>query len=145
MALKGNAGFKWTPPGGTETTHNLAWPLVLDSKARVRARTWSAFGRDYTERATVALGAEAWEYGATVRFDTEPVELLDLLEDTADGIQLDYYPDLSESTLFETWLIEAGNVTEIEWEAERGTSEWRVPVTLRAKTGDFGTILRGEV
>lgn len=145
MALKGNAALRWTPPGGTETTHELAWPLVLEPKARVRTRAWRAFGRDFSEQAAVSLDHTAWEYRATIRFDDEPAELLDVLEDGADGIEIKYYPDLNEGDFFSTWLIEAGQVQEIEWEEERGTSEYRVPVTLRTQTADFEEILANTV
>lgn len=142
--LKGNAGFKWTPPGGTEQTHKIRWPLVLESKGRVKARTWNAFGRNPTKRAVVSLGQEAWEYEAVVRFDDSPADLLDVLEDSADGVELKYFPDVNDTDFFSTWLVDAGKPPKIEWEEERGTSEYRVRVTLRAQSDNFGIILSGD-
>lgn len=143
MALKGNAGFRWTDPAGNTQEHPLQWPLTLDSSARMQTRAWTAFGRDYSAQAAVSTNATAWEYRTTARFDSKPAELLDLLEDGADGVQVDYYPDLSQGDFYPCWLIEAGSMTEIEWEEERGTNEYRIPITLRTKSGTFADILRG--
>ena len=110
MTLRGDAGFKFTPPGGSLTTHALQWPLRNPQPATVKAR-WSSWSLDKTEREVLTVGDGAAEIVAGIRFDSDAPGLLEMLEAGADGAELTYYPSLADTgTSYPCQLVEPAAV-----------------------------------
>lgn len=137
MPLRGDAGFKYTPPGGSLTTVALEWPLWRKVPGRVQRR-YAADSLDYTAREVLIVGSGVDEATATIRFHGDAVELLDMLMAGANGVVLSYLPSLAvPGTSFAMWLIEPGaeRVELLAEEARRTRGEWQVSIRVRAASG----------
>lgn len=137
MALKGNAGFKWTPPGGSLTTHTLNAPLrqIRPAESKVRFDVWSL---DLTSREVVTVGSGVAEITAMIRYDDDAPELLSMLSDGAEGVTLTYYPDLDVTgTNYPCQLVyPSGDEIQLAWDRHRGVrKEWEIEVRLRRVDG----------
>lgn len=139
MALKGNAGFKFTPPGGSLTTLALAWPLRNLRPATFRSR-FAAWSLDGTEREVLVVGDGCAEIVADIRFGPNGAAILEMLDAGASGAALTYYPDLDVTgTNYPAHLVspDADAV-----EAMRDRDRWmrgEYEATVRLRRTDGGT------
>ncbi|MEK9505161.1 hypothetical protein [Gaopeijia maritima] len=137
MPLKGDAAFRYTPPGGSLTTVALEWPLWRKVPGRAQRR-YASDSLDLTAREVLVVGSGVDEAAGTIRFHGDAVELLDMLEAGAAGVVLTYYPSLaSPGTSFPMWLIEpsADRIDLIAEAARRSRGEWTVAIRVRATSG----------
>lgn len=134
MTLKRNSGLKWTPPGGSETTHRLQHPLRLESRPRLRRRRAAVDAWDFSSRTEWTSSGSAEEVRVQHRFEDFPRRLLRLLDDASGGVQVDYYPDLARDTVFPLVLIEpTGDALELEPDSDRyGFGEYEVELLVRS-------------
>lgn len=114
-ALRDAAGWKWQPGGSTsvaEAVHALNWPaeLIPGGGAQFNTnkfrQTVESLDKDQRETWTIGSGRE--EATLRVRFDGWPESLLDMMEDAADGVDVEYYPRLASTNLsFPVQLLDA--------------------------------------
>lgn len=105
MSISGNQGFRYDPGGGTVELF-LNYPLYWRRPGRTKWRreSWN-LERDKREVLTIG-GSAVEEMYALIRFSNQPLDLLDMLEAGADGVDLDYYPDMGLGTNYPSQLIE---------------------------------------
>lgn len=104
MAIKGNEGFRYDPGGG-EVDLFLNFPLHWRRPGRSKRR-WSSWNLELDKREVLVIGGgSVEEMWATIRFSDQPIALLDMLEAGADGVLLDYYPDMGLGTFYPSDLI----------------------------------------
>lgn len=137
MTLKGNQGFKYDPGSG-EVEVQLNFPLYWRRPARSKRR-WENWSLSLTSREVLVTGdAAVDEMWALVRFADQPIELLDALEAGADGVDLDYYTDLSAGSPYPSQLIApVGDILElIRDRSSRGAlGEFETEIGLRRVDG----------
>lgn len=138
MALQGNAGFRYTPSGGTEKEHRLNFPLKF-TQAASRQKN-----RKKVQPLDRSVNPEIWTVGGSVervatrlRFDRMPSDLLHVLEFAADGGQLNYYPDLNEPTSYPLLLDEIREVQSVNPDDDRweGHGEFERELVFRSADG----------
>lgn len=105
MGLKGtDAAFRYDRGAGA-VVHDLRWPLFRPTTTRMKRRyqSWSLDGSNL-EVLTVGDGHD--ELVATVRFETDPWGLLDVLEAGADGYTIEYAPSKAAGVWYPLKLVE---------------------------------------
>lgn len=137
MAIKGNEGFRYNPGTGTVTLA-LNFPLYWKTPGRYkwRASSWNLEG-DKREVLTLAGGAVEELHGR-IRFEGQVIEVLDMLEAGADGVPLDYYPDLGLGGKYTAELVEptAREIRMMRDQSSRGAlGEYEVAIRLRRTDG----------
>lgn len=146
VAKFGNAGFKYTPPGGVLTTHLLAAPL-RPVKASYTRRKYVRDSLDYTQREVVVVGTGVQDAWFTIRYDNQPTELKTMLRHGLEGVTLTYYPNLTDTaTNYPCTLIElngsAGDDADILPDTDRWwAKEYMAEVRLRRTSGTFDALL----
>lgn len=137
MPLRGDAGFKYTPSGGSEQTVALQWPLWRKAPGRIQRR-FVTDSLDFTAREVLIVGSAVDEATATIRLHGDADELLDMLVAGANGTVLNYLPSLaSPGTFFPMWLVEPGleRIELLAEDARRSRKEWQIPIRVRAANG----------
>lgn len=142
MALIGNAGFRYTPPGGALTTHLIQAPLREIEAAGVQRR-YSAWSLDRTVREVVTVGNGVDEIVATIRYEPNPAALKAMLRHGLNDVTLTYYPDLDDpNTSYPCKLVSIeGGGAEADAVALRPDrhrywlKEWEVRIRLRRVDG----------
>jgi len=99
------AGFRFTPSGESEWTLALDWPLHIPPGGGL-GHTRRRF-RNLVQPLDRSYPPEPWTVGASgqvidavLRYQSYPAELMDALEASLDGLQLDYYPRLDAANWF---------------------------------------------
>lgn len=134
--LRGDAAFRYDVGAGTVTVA-LNWPLfrIRPGSVRWRRTTWS-LSRRVAE--TLTIGSSTPEILATVRFHTDPLELLTMLEAGADGYTLNYLPSLAAGTSYPFLLVEpTGEVLQLlrDQSARGKLGEYELELRLRRVDG----------
>src|SRR5690625_958421 len=133
-SFRDNAGFRYTPPGGPLQPHRLAWPLRDVEPVRRRRRcVWESM--DFSTRRTVSIGEGVKEDLVTIRFEDLPEDLLEMLAHAADGVQVEYRPDLSTSAGAVQYLLILDDPSVVALHMDRGRypshGEYEVRLRLR--------------
>lgn len=141
MPIRGNAGWKYTPPGGSLTTVQMNAPLQdVTPSARVRAYAWDS--EDFTEREVVTTGTGVREISARIPLHEDADELLEMLRHGVSGVVLSYFPDLGIGENYPCVLTEPADVPTLSRDQPAPYGFWTGTVRLRhASGGDFGGIL----
>lgn len=135
MALKGNAGFKYTPPGGSLTTVALGAPLRDLEPAHEQTR-YARESLDRTVREVFTVGSGVSELVARARFIGNPSDFLTMLRHAANGVTLAYFPDLAVATSYDCLLIHDGPRVALSPDPERaGYGEYVATLRLRRTAG----------
>lgn len=139
MPLIGDAGFEFTPSGGSPTTHALEVPARFETYGKERRRFIHQPIDFSVAPDRVVIGTAARAMTVEFRFDVDPTALVDMLTAAADdGITLTYYPSLADTgTSYDFLLINDGNPNLIEVQRDRQMPDnyfqrWEVRVRLRA-------------
>lgn len=144
MALgQGNAGFKWTDPGGTPQTLTLQHPPFIEHVEEPRTR-WAHERTAFGEPEVWTAGSDVAEIRLRLRFHDDGSALVNFVEDAADGIVVDYYQDLADSTTqHPSLLIEPREPMQVRQDQDRFShGEYEATVLLRHATGgDYRSLL----
>lgn len=154
-SLKGDSGFLWNPTAGTTETLDLNFPLHLEpGGVEAGHRKWRevAESLDYERREVYVVegaGGRSDELHATIRFENDPTDLLNLLDHLADGGSADYTTDFSKQASRRTMeLVNIGDLNRLSPEQSRrkakgagGSKEFEVELSLRATTGDVDGLI----
>jgi hypothetical protein len=146
-ALKGASSLKYTPNGGTETTHVLAIPL-WDVQPIDRGERHDWWAADLSTREVVTVGDGVRDVLATIRLDNEPLSLKTMLrtalrEDTT----LTYTQDSVDYTVRIVAIVGATNSDHVPLQPDRdrlGYGEWEVRIHLRSVDGSLHGIISSE-
>jgi hypothetical protein len=136
MAVEGAAAFKYES-GGTQT-HNLEQPL-RDIQPVRRKKRYVGSSIDFSAFHVVTIGSGVHEIVATIRYESDPSGLLDVLEHGADGGEIDYYPDTvgAPAEKYDSWLIApGGDEIALMRDSQLGNSDYyEVQIHLRCSDG----------
>jgi len=135
MPVQGDAGFKYTPTGGAETTVTLGARLKNLRPIQEEAH-YVRDSLDRTVREVTTIGSGVYEVEAEIRFAANPQVLLDMLKHGRRGRTLTYFPSLAVAgTNYPCLLIHAGPVV-LEPDPDRyGFGEYTTTVRLRRTSG----------
>lgn len=141
----GNQALRFTPPGGSQTTHTLQFRLhnLRPAKRKHRMSAGSVTG---DEDFVWTNGSAADEITASIRYDDKPTELLGFLEAGADGIQVTLDTNTTNSstgTNIPCSLVQIGDEQGIRADRDRyAMGEYQTQVTLRAVgDNDFNDLI----
>ncbi len=135
MASQFGSGFKYTPPGGSLTTHPAKLRLRAGVAAHVQTR-YRSIALDQRTIDVVTIDGGADELQGVIRFDHDPSALLAMLRHGANGVTLTYYPDLDGADSFPFALMNFAEVVEITADPDRFFArEWETTVWLRRVDG----------
>jgi hypothetical protein len=135
MALQGDAGFKYTPTGGSLTTVTLAAPLKDLHPSQVQTH-YVRESLDLSTREITTIGSGVYEITATIRFAGDPQGLIDMLVSARNGVTLTYYPSLAVTgTSYACLLILSGPVELVPDSDRYGFGEYQTTVQLRRTSG----------
>lgn len=136
------ASLTYTPVGGSETVHVLATPIRIAPgrfSLTKRRRLWVDYSSDYSEREVFSLDTSVEEFTGEIRYDDQPNELRDMLEEALyNGVTLTYSPDGSATYPLQLIATSPGGQDEVVISPDRdrgGFGEWEVGVTLRRVDG----------
>lgn len=141
---KGSADIEYTPLGGTSTVHDLAIKLLVSRREgfrfRRRARVFSRWKADFTDRETFVIGSKVYEAVFTIRFDDEPDAVRSMLEEALfNDVTLNYRPTGSGGSSYPLRVVSvegSTEVVELTPDADRGGyGEWQVRFTARRVDG----------
>lgn len=118
--------------------HVLAAPL-REIRPIVRQRRFMIESLDYSTVEFVTIGSAVYEIEAVIRYEDAPQALLDALLLGAQGMQVDYIPDVSDMlTFYPCILMASGDAITLEpdrdtwWDANYETA-------VRLRRNDGGT------
>lgn len=125
------------------TTHALEAPLrILDYRVLQNRRVHQA--ADLVVDPDVrTIGREAYEIDALISFETAPVELLDILEGSADGEALAYLPDAADTDVqYGVEIVNVGDLIELARDRQMALlGRWEAEVTFRGVGTNFEGLL----
>jgi hypothetical protein len=137
--LKGTARINYTPPGGGDTTHLLAVPLleIEPVDATTRYEWWSA---DMRSRSVVTVGGGVYELHATIRMENQPALLKTMLRHALNSDVTLTYRTVGGGTAYPVKLVAvigAGpGESGVRPDRDRhGFGEWESRVHLRRVDG----------
>ena len=132
------AGFKYTPPGGSETTVTLLVPLT-DVAPSQDQTVFVRESLDKTVREVWTVGSGVYEITASLRWVTSPQDVLDMLKHGRNGETLTYYPDLAITGTNYPCIVIAEGPVGLSPDSKQG--DYRATARLRRTSGNWSGIL----
>jgi hypothetical protein len=126
-----NAGFRYTS-GSQARVIRLAFPMKLEMAPARTTRRYASDSLDLSAREVISIASGRNEVEATLRFNRNARDLLEMLRHAADGTVVTYYPDLAVNTGYALWLVSEGDTINLNPDAARyGYGEYQKRVRFR--------------